>query len=509
VGRHLPIRLRIAAWYAVFLVAVIVGVGVFLLAALDETLELQVDEALRLRASRVEREITTGDDERLDPKDVAAGLLELAPLEEFSSPGIYVQVRDDAGEIIASSANLPRGELPVTAAMVAEALTGRPAFGTVPVGSEEVRVLAEPVEVDEGVVGIIVVAQSLRLLEVTSEGMQRLILVAAATAAIVGLAGAWWLTARALGPVAQVTGVARRIASTGRFEQRIEQPPASDELGQLVATFNEMLARLERVFRAQRDFLADASHELRGPLMVIRGNLDLLRLGLPDEERRQSVREASEEVERMSRLAADLLFLAESEVEDVAHQETVALHELVTAAWERAHALDAQTHNLVLLRNDPVAVRGDRVRLGQLIWNLLENALRYTPPGGRVSLSLRSEHQVAELTVADTGAGIPSEHLASIFERFYRVDRARSRQQGGAGLGLAIVKRVVEAHGGQIEVQSEVGKGSTFRVSLPALQSDRPPRTTTRRTDAVGTSGATRRVTPRAPFPINPRLRQR
>jgi heavy metal sensor kinase len=466
---QLPIRLRMALWFAVLMLAIVGAVGIFLLSALDDVVEAQIDAALRLRASRVEREITTGDDDRLDPGDVRSGLLELAPREELSSPGIYVQVLDLSGAVIAASANLPPGELPVPARLLAAALDDREAFGTVTVGGEQVRVLAWPVDRTGPVVGVIVVGQSLRLVEVAREGVQRLVTIAAAVAVVVALAGAWWLTALGLRPISNVTRVVRSIAATARFEQRVERPPADDEVGQLVVTFNEMLTRLERTFAAQRELLADASHELRGPLMVIRGNLDLLRLGLPEAERRASVCEAGEEVERMSRLVADLLFLAAADADDAVEQQPVRLDGVVAAAWERARHVDGGTHVIALARNDPATVLGDRTRLDQLAWNLVENALRYTQPGRRVELELTSRGDDAVLAVADTGVGIPAEHLGRIFERFYRVDKARSRREGGTGLGLAIVKCVAEAHGGSVRVSSTVGQGSRFVVTLPRL----------------------------------------
>jgi two-component system, OmpR family, sensor kinase len=477
---RLPIRLRMALWFAALLLALVGAIGVFLLSAIDDVVQEQVDGALRLRASRVEREITTGDDDRLDPQDVQAGLLELAPLEEFSAPGIYVQVRDGVGTVIAASANLPRGELPVTDELISAALVGDEGFETVPVGAEEVRVLAWPVDAAGLVVGVIVVGQSLQLVEATREGVQRLVLIAAGVAMVAAVAGAWWLTARALRPISDVTRVVQSIAATAQFEQRVEQSVADDEVGQLVVTFNQMLERLERTFAAQREFLADASHELRGPLMVIRGNLDLLRLGLPEDERRASVREASEEVNRMSRLATDLLFLAAADAEEVVEHEAVRLDAVVSDVWERARHLDAGTHELRLDRCEPLTVMGDRRHLDQVVWNLVENALRYTPGDGCVRLDLARRGGEALLRVSDTGVGIPAEHLPRIFERFYRVDRARSRSNGGTGLGLAIVKSVVEAHAGQVEVSSSAepgaAQGTTFTVRLPAQPaSDEPP----------------------------------
>jgi heavy metal sensor kinase len=469
---RLPIRLRMALWFAALLLALVAAIGIFLFSAIDDVMQEQVDAALRLRASRVEREVTTGDDDRLEPQDVRAGLLELAPLEEFSAPGIYVQVRDVQGAIIAASANLPRAELPVTDGLIQAALEGQEGFETVPVGDEQVRVLAWPLDSTGPVVGIVVVGQSLQLVETTRDGIQQLFTLASVVAVLAALAGGWWLTARALRPISDVTGVVRSIAATGQFEQRVARPPADDEVGELVVTFNEMLARLERTFAAQREFLADASHELRGPLMVIRGNLDLLRLGLPEEERRASVREASEEVARMSRLAADLLFLAAADAEEVMRREPIRFDEVVLGAWERARHLDGGTHDMQPAVVEPLVVLGDGGRLDQLVWNLVENAVRYTPAGGRVELSLGREGEEAVLRVTDTGVGIADEHLPRIFERFYRVDKARSKSAGGTGLGLAIVKSVVQAHGGRADVSSQVeggpGRGSTFTVWLPS-----------------------------------------
>jgi signal transduction histidine kinase len=285
---------------------------------------------------------------------------------------------------------------------------------------------------------------------------------------LISLGGGWVVTGRALAPVTAVSRVARQIAATGRFEQRIDEPAARDELRALVATFNEMLGRLAEIFERQRVFVADASHDLRSPLTVIRGNLDLLRLDLPEADRRESVRAATSEVERMGRLVSDLLFLAEADATEMVGFEPVALDEVVLLAWQRALALDEGKHELILRPLEAAAVRGDAERLTQMVWNLLENALRYTPAGGMISLGLRDRSAGIELVLSDSGIGIPAEHLPRIFERFYRVDRARSRSQKGTGLGLAIVKQVVDAHGAEIRVQSVPGQGTTFTVLFPA-----------------------------------------
>ncbi|MCL4370486.1 MAG: ATP-binding protein [Chloroflexi bacterium] len=468
--QKLPLRLRLAMGYGLFLMVTISAVGLFILASMESNLHLEADNSLRLRAASIEREITAEDGTGLDRKVVAATLSDLSPLEEFSSPGIYVQVLDHHGVVLASSPNLPGGWLPLASETIKSTLSGQESSDTVPVEDQRVRLLARPVRSNDGVTGVVLVGESLHLLGVTLRRMQQLLLATAVGAALVSMLGGWWLTGRALGPVAEVSRVARGIAATGRFQQRIAVPPARDELGELVGTFNEMLDRLERTFRRQREFLADASHELRGPLTVIRGNLDLLKLEMAEEDRKECAREATEEAERMSRLVSDLLFLGEADAQDVVEHQPVALHDLLSELWERAQGLDAGAHRVVLARNDPATVLGDRDRLAQMVWNLAENALRYTPSGGQVTLSLHNHGDVAELAVADTGIGIAPEHLPHLFERFYRVDKARSRDHGGAGLGLAIVKQTAEAHGGQVRVRSRTGEGTLFAVALPTYR---------------------------------------
>jgi two-component system phosphate regulon sensor histidine kinase PhoR len=201
--------------------------------------------------------------------------------------------------------------------------------------------------------------------------------------------------------------------------------------------------------------------------MVIRGNLDLLRLDLPESERDESIRAAIGQAERMGRLVSDLLFLAEADAPETVQREPLALDSIVRAVAERARQMDGDRHRIVVDRLDPTSLTGDPERLEQVVWNLVDNATRYTQPGGQITLSLRRNAARAELSVADTGVGIPAEHQARIFERFYRVERSRSRSLGGTGLGLAIVRQTVEAHGGEVSVQSEPGKGTRFVVALP------------------------------------------
>jgi signal transduction histidine kinase len=235
----------------------------------------------------------------------------------------------------------------------------------------------------------------------------------------------------------------------------------------LIVAFNETLERLERVFETQRRFMADVSHELRTPLTVIRGNMDLIRrTGHADAESLEAV---VSEVDRMTRMVQDVLLLAQAESGKLPlGRELVELDTLMLEVFAQAKLLAQGRQEVRLGQEDQARVVGDRDRLKQVLLNLVANAVAYTPPGGVVTMSLACVGGWCRLTISDSGPGIPKDELPHIFERFYRVDRARTRSAGGgAGLGLSIAYWIVRMHEGRIEVASEEGRGTTFSVWLP------------------------------------------
>jgi heavy metal sensor kinase len=287
--------------------------------------------------------------------------------------------------------------------------------------------------------------------------------------------GGLFLAERALKPVQQITKTAQNIEGSD-LSQRIDVK-TDDELGRLASTLNEMIGRLEESFNRQRQFTADASHELRTPLAIMQAEatLALSKERSPDDYRK-SLETISQESDYMSSVIGKLLFLARSDAgKEQLSFEDVELKGLITGLASNIEAL-AQDKGIkfVVDAKEELTVNGDKVKLRQLFINILENAVRYTPIAGQISVSLVQKDANAVVAIADTGIGIPPEHLPHIFERFYRVDKARARADGGVGLGLAIAKIIAESHKGKIEVESELGKGTTFTISLPLKGPEEP-----------------------------------
>jgi heavy metal sensor kinase len=301
-------------------------------------------------------------------------------------------------------------------------------------------------------------------------GLARTLIIVVPLGLLVAGAGGVLLAGRALKPVEEIARTARAIEETdlsGRVPVKTR-----DELGRLGGIINAMIARLEQAFKRQKEFTADASHELRTPLSVIQAEstLALQRTRSP-QEYQAALESIAAEAEHMTKIIDQLLVLArfDSGAQHAAFQD-VSLDGVVREVAEDMDLLSREKGlELEVKLDGPLHVRGDPGLLRRLFINLIDNAVRYTPPGGKVLVSSEAQDHQAVVSVADTGIGISPEHLPRIFERFYRVDKARSRSEGGSGLGLAICKQVVELHGGRIEVKSAEGQGSTFTVLLPSL----------------------------------------
>jgi heavy metal sensor kinase len=286
---------------------------------------------------------------------------------------------------------------------------------------------------------------------------------------VVSIIGGYLLMRRSLQPLHEIATIAEQITSRN-LNERLRESPTGDEIEQLTKALNRMVSRLEESFHHVHRFSADVSHEIRTPLTILRAELeDLIRSADLSPESRISAASALEEAERLSRVAEQLLEMTRLEAgEMLAASSRVNFSALTQNAVDQMRLLTEEKQiQLRFEGSESVHVVADPVRLRQVVVNLVDNAIKYTPAGGTISVSSLQVDGKAVLDVSDSGIGIPQESLPHLFERFYRVDGARSRHLGGTGLGLAIVKSICTAFGGTVTVKSAVGAGTTFRVELP------------------------------------------
>jgi signal transduction histidine kinase len=386
-------------------------------------------------------------------------------LETFETASTLVIVADQNGEIVARSRNLTTFNdlLNPNADPYSES------FGIVQHGDTQLRVYTVPLPDTEGQ-GTHYYLQVARLLD-TYEHLNRVSLTALLmgfAAATASLFVAVLLTPGLFKPLEDIATVARQITRADDLSRRVPHSNRPDEIGDLARAFNQTLERLERLFRTQQRLLADVSHELRTPLTAIRGNMDLIQhIGEADPE---SISAMQFEIERMTRLVGDLLLLARADSGGLPlERKPVELDNILFDVYRQVRIINPPVE-LSLSEVDQVMVLGDADRLKQLFLNLVENSIKYTPEGGSVTISLSKKSGWGQFEVTDTGMGIAPENLPHIFDRFYRVDKARARSQGGSGLGLSIAKWIATAHGGTIRVKSQLGEGSTFTVTIPLYE---------------------------------------
>lgn len=449
----------------------------------------------------------------------------LGPANSPSLLAIYVQPITVASE----SASPPS-----SSSATATSGTASPSAVTSPTAT------ISPGDASQEIIGVVLVAKPLDDVNSALNTLSRLLIVGSVIAVLFALLGGWFIAESGLRPVSAVTRAARAIATSAHragLGTRVKYSGPRDEVGDLVATFNEMLESLERVSNAQRRFVADASHELRAPLTTIKTTFDFLR-GAPDlpaEERQEMIEDGYGEAERMATLVNDLLLLArvdaakggrvglhETWLDDQlrGRREPIELDQLAMETFRQGQALvQARRKNLhfSVANLEPVTVMGDPGQLRQLALILIDNAIKYTPAGGKIRIAVSRNGRLAAFSVTDTGIGIPPEARPHVFERFYRADEARVRDQHGSGLGLSIGKWIAETHHGEISVMSQPGQGSTFTVLLPAVRwsegwpATSPQQAAGRETHAAGGIGGMARLrlprkTPRTKPNSRPRV---
>ncbi len=465
---QLSLRWRLTIWYLLTLGLILLLFAAFLYWQLRANLFDQLDASLQLMAARTGVGLNN-DGSRLvflrdqAPDAAAGGAGDLFGLYLTAADGTVWDRSDRA-------ANLPLPENP------------RPGLATQLVGDDAWRVFSQPLTVAE-VDGWLHVVADLDPVSDTLDRLLALMLIGGPLALALAGLGGLFLASRALRPIDRVTQTAQAISASD-LNRRIRYQGPADEVGRLAETFDTMLNRLQTAFERERRFTGDAAHELRTPLTALKGRIDVaLSQSRQPRDYVVTLQEMQDQVDRLIRLSGDLLFMARLDQGRMARQsEPIDLPALLEAVVDQLRPLAAaKSIALVAAMPEELTIHGDMDWLIRLFINLLDNAVKYTPEDGRISLDATLEESAAVIAITDTGPGIPAEHLPHLFERFYRVegDRARTRRgntHGGAGLGLAIAHEIVRAHGGTLAVQSAPGSGATFIVRLPQSE---PTRLTT------------------------------
>ena len=473
------LRARLTLWYTALLTGMLVLLGTVALILLDRGLRDNIDASLKSVAvsiaDSVRRPSSPG-------RDFGAALDALLGPFGPGPASRFFRLLDPFGRPDPRVVPRPRMQFPLSPEAQLNARQGRETYQTLilppPQGEDKegipVRLLTLPVIERGRMIHLVQVAMPLESADMARSRFL-LILLGLIPLALGGAGmGGWFLARRALAPVDAMVDTARSIEAED-LSRRIEAADSTDELGRLAAVLNAMLERLERAFTAVKHFSADAAHELRTPLTILKGELEVaLRSPPTPEEYRSVLVSCLEEVDRLSTLVTDLLFLARSDSGSMSIARTpVDLAAVLRDVCAALGALAEATH-ITFTHDAPTKLwtRGSEAMLFRLLFNLGENAIKYTPEGGAVTLTLEPHGTQASLSVRDTGAGIAAEEQPHIFDRFYRADPARSR--GGTGLGLALARSIVLAHGGQINVESRVGHGSCFTVRLPLVSAQQP-----------------------------------
>jgi heavy metal sensor kinase len=464
IWRSTTLRGRLTLWYTGLLTAMFAVLGATSLILLDRGLRKNVDESLTSVANAIAESIRRPSFFGPDIEDSLQSMLGPELAERF------FQLLDPFGRPDPRLVPRTRSKLPLSAAALRNAERGQPTFETLrvrPESEKSFRLLTLPVVRNGATVNIVQVAMSLENVEATRIRFLLILLVLAPVALTASALGGWFLARRALTPVDAMVEAARRIEAED-LTKRIPAPSGEDELARLAAVLNDMLARLEHSFVAARRFSADAAHEFRTPLTILKGEIEVaLRSSEAPVEIRRTLMSCLEEVDRLNSLVEDLLLMARMEGNALSTgPRPVNLAEVLEDVAPALSELAARAGNVCTVGSTPpLWIEGYDSLLFRLVFNLAENAIKYTPSGGRIEVTLEQQDHSAVLQVKDNGPGIAPDAQEHIFDRFYQGDPAR--EGSGTGLGLALVRAIVELHHGQIHLSSDVGKGSCFRVTLP------------------------------------------
>ena len=467
------IRSKLTAWYVLLLGVILVLFSILLFFFLSKRLYESVDNSLTVSARIVARST------QINNSRIPFPGLDLF-FDQFMGVGTNksYKIYDGSGNIGSLSKNFDGSQFPLTQRAYSAALKGGTSYETFLLSDDHpIRVITMPVLKGAKLANLVQVGTSLKVVVDTLKNLQIILLTAVPAVLLLTALIGRFIARRALKPVAKITQTAKDIGSGANLSQRIPVSEVKDEIGQLALTFNSMMDRLESSFTQMRQFSSDASHELRTPLTVLKGQSELaLGKERQPEEYQEVISSNLEEVQYMSKVLEDLFLLSKSDENQIALDcESVDLKSLIEEVCKHAEIIASEKNiKIVIAYLEPVQVYGDPVRLRQMIWNVVVNGIKYTQHDGEVKISVQDKGDGVLIIIQDNGIGISEEDLPLIFNRFYRVDKARSRQEGGTGLGLSICKFIVGAHKGSINLKSKLGEGTKFKITLPKSRVSNP-----------------------------------
>jgi heavy metal sensor kinase len=476
VARRRSIRFKLTAWYAGVLALAIIALSILIATLVERRLNANFDQDLNNAATGVVNTMTY-----TPTFDGGPYRYEIPAFDPFTVSGYFIQLYDVSSRVTVTYRSETLGERNLPYSLPTSGKRQR-SMSDIKIDDEHIRLVNVPLAgefSDDATIAVLVIGAPTHQVNATIKEVRQVTALGAIGAIVIAALGGWFLAGRALRPVERMRTEAAAItaehsATSPILAERIKDPGTNDEISRLAQTFNELLDRIEAAFDVERRFIADASHELRTPLTAIRGNVDVLlrqveRSGSASAEEHEALTDVQREASRMSRLLEDLLTLARADTAssaDLTSQSPISLAEAVSSAARTAQALAPDREIVADLPDDP-RVNANPDQIEQVALILLDNAIRHSVAPTPVTVRLQRSSTHAEIVVIDRGEGIAPEHLPHLFDRFYRVDTARSRNSGGTGLGLAIAHSIVLRHGGEIDVLSALGVGTTFIVKLP------------------------------------------
>ena len=456
--RRLSIRWRLTLWYSAVLAAVLAVFGISVYLLMQRGLQIRTSESLLIQGTVIEDQLS-----RSQERGVLRDRLER---QYARHPAFDIQVSEGDGTIWMRGDRIRDRGLPPPSKTPEAGLEVFDCFSIAGLGRfRMVSRLSDRYSIPL----LVQIATSLDENDKQLGELMTILLLLGPLAVGCTLGGGYLLARQALAPVERMAATADEITAT-QLDRRLHVPNPDDELGRLARTLNGMIARLERSFEEVRRFTADAAHELRTPLAILRNEAEVaLRIPRESEQYRDCLENMLEEIDHLSRLSEVLLFLFREDAGLGAHTgDFLSLDQIVRAVADDIRVVAAEQHQeLTVDVLAPCHVLGNAEQLRRLLFNLLDNAIKFTPAGGSIGIRVERRKGLASVIVSDAGIGIDPEHLPRIFDRFYRVDSARSRRTGGNGLGLSICKSIAEAHQGSIEVVSQPGKGTQVILTLP------------------------------------------